>query len=79
VALPDAIGRLQALVMEALPGTLLSRDNLDSMRVDSVATGTLPTLQDLGIRTSSVTAVAPTYLAPAGSQTESLDAWRKRH
>jgi uncharacterized protein YbjT (DUF2867 family) len=80
VALPEALARLEALVSEALPGqTMLSRDNLDSMRVDSVATGTLPTLQDLGIRTSSVTAVAPTYLAPAASQTESLDAWRKRH
>ena len=33
LALPTALGKLQALVMELLPGkTLMSRDNLDSMR-----------------------------------------------
>jgi len=38
VALPDSIARLQAMVMEHLPGpTLLSRDNLDSMKRDNVA------------------------------------------
>jgi NADH dehydrogenase len=38
IALPDAIARLQATVMEHLPGpTLLSRDNLDSMKRDNIA------------------------------------------
>lgn len=38
VALPDGIARLQALLMELLSGTpLLSRDNLDSMKRDNVA------------------------------------------
>ena len=77
MALPDAIGRLQALVMEALPGTLLSRDNLDSMRVDSVASGTLPTLIDLGIEPAPLAAVAPQYLAPGGTSPENLDALRR--
>ena len=48
--LPDAVGRLQALLMEWAPGpTLMSRDNLDSMKVDNVASGRLPGLQALGI------------------------------
>jgi NADH dehydrogenase len=39
IALPDGIARLQAFVMEHLPGpTLLSRDNLDSMKRDNIAT-----------------------------------------
>jgi NADH dehydrogenase len=43
--LPPALGRLQAFVMELLPGpTLLSRDNLDSMAADNIATGLLPGL-----------------------------------
>ena len=38
IALPDGIARLQAAVMEHLPGpTLLSRDNLDSMQRDNIA------------------------------------------
>jgi len=77
MALPDAIGRLQALVMEALPGTLLSRDNLDSMRVDSVASGTLPGLPDLGIEPTALGAVAPLYLAPGAPSPENLDALRR--
>ncbi len=38
IALPDSIARLQALLMELMPGpTLLSRDNLDSMKRDNIA------------------------------------------
>lgn len=38
IALPDNVARLQAAVMEKLPGpTLLSRDNLDSLKRDNVA------------------------------------------
>ena len=45
-----ALGRLQALAMELLPGrTLMSRDNIDSMRVANVASGKLPGLDGLGI------------------------------
>lgn len=45
IHLPAALGRLQALLMEWLPGpTLLSRDNLDSMKIDSVTSGGLPGL-----------------------------------
>ncbi len=50
LALPEALGMLQAAVLGLLPGTpLLSRDNLLSMRVPNVASGTLPGLQALGI------------------------------
>jgi uncharacterized protein YbjT (DUF2867 family) len=63
IALPDALGRLQALAMELAPGEpLMSRDNLDSMRVDNVATGTLPGLTSLGIAARSLDSVAPGYL-----------------
>ena len=63
IALPDALGRLQALAMELVPGEpLMSRDNLDSMRVDNVASGTLPGLAALGIAARSLESVAPGYL-----------------
>jgi uncharacterized protein YbjT (DUF2867 family) len=61
--LPTALGRLQALCMELLPGTpLMSRDNIDSMRVPNVASGQLPGLEALGITTTPLEAVAPAYL-----------------
>ena len=63
LALPAALGRLQALAMELLPGrTLMSRDNIDSMRVASVASGKLPGLERLGIETTPLESIAPRYL-----------------
>ncbi|MFZ2649364.1 MAG: complex I NDUFA9 subunit family protein [Burkholderiaceae bacterium] len=66
LALPAGLARLQALAMECLPGTpLMSRDNLDSMRVPSVASGLLPGLERLGIRASDMQSVVPIYLGSA--------------
>jgi len=63
--LPDALGRLQAALMALAPGEpLLSADNLDSMRVPNVASGTLPGLAALGIEPAALEAVAPLYLGP---------------
>ena len=64
LALPDWLGRWQALLMELLPGEpLMSRDNLDSMRCDNVASGKLPGLQALGIGAAALRPVAQAYLA----------------
>jgi NADH dehydrogenase len=62
-ALPKAVGRLQALAMEWLPGQpLMSRDNIDSMAVPNVASGQVAGLAALGITPSALEAVAPGYL-----------------
>ena len=50
IPLPLSLGRLQACVLEALPGQpLMSRDNVDSLRVDNVASGQWPGLAQLSI------------------------------
>jgi uncharacterized protein YbjT (DUF2867 family) len=73
-SLPAPLARLQAFVMEHLPGEpLMSRDNLDSMRVANIASGQLPGLEQLGITPSSITAIAPTYLSAA----RTMDGYRK--
>ncbi len=65
--LPDALARLQAVAMELMPGEpLLSRDNLDSMKVPNIATGHHPGIEALGIAPASLLAVAPTYLGHRG-------------
>ena len=61
--LPAFAGRLQALVMECLPGEpLMSRDNLDSMRAPNVATPGAPGLAALGIAASAIESVMPAVL-----------------
>ncbi len=72
--LPDVLATVQAGIMERLPGpTLMSRDNLDSMKSPNVAGGKLPGLRELGIEPSSIEAIAPLYLKPASK----LDQFRK--
>ncbi len=77
-ALPGGLAHLQARVMELLPGEpLMSRDNLASMRVPNIATGTLPGLDALGIRATAMSAIAPLYLGH-GQGPARMDAWRAR-
>jgi uncharacterized protein YbjT (DUF2867 family) len=60
IDLPDGMGRLQAWMMEHLPGkTLMSRDNLDSMKVDNVASQSMAQGKPL----TPLEAVAPKYLS----------------
>lgn len=76
VGLPESLGRLQAAAMELMPGVpLMSRDNIQSMRVPNVATGQLPGLDALGIQASSLQAVAPSYLG-AGNGVDRFNRWR---
>lgn len=77
--LPAALAQLQAGLMELLPGEpLMSRDNLASMQVPNIASGTLPGLDALGITAQPAAAVAPTYLQPH-PRCARLDALRARH
>lgn len=63
IALPRWLGRLQARLMELAPGQpLMSRDNLDSLQIDNVASGTLPGLQSLGITPAALRPIAQDYL-----------------
>ena len=76
LALPAALGRLQAGLLECLPGEpLMSRDNLRSLEVPNVASGRLPDLHALGIEPASLREVAPGYLSRRDGRTF-LDALR---
>ena len=62
-ALPMPLARVQAWVMERLPGEpLMSGDNLDSMALDNIASGKVPGLDALGITPAALAAIAPGYL-----------------
>ncbi len=79
IPLPRAVGQLQALLMELAPGQpLMSRDNLDSMRVDNVASGRVPGLAALGITPVGPRAVAPAYLSGVDPLTGLRERYQRR-
>lgn len=59
IPLPEALAMLQATALECLPGPLMSRDNVRSMRVDNIAGGPP---QPWGRTPTALEAVAPCYL-----------------
>ena len=61
VPLPDSLAQLQAAVLEHLPGRLMTRDNVLSMKVDNVCGCAFP--ERFGFAPTALEAVAPTYLA----------------
>lgn len=67
VALGPGLAKLQAAVLERLPGKLMSRDNLASMQRDNVCDCPFPAR--LGGPPIALEAIAPTYLAAAATRT----------
>ncbi len=61
IALPEALARIQAGLLELLPNPPMSVDNLDSMEVDSVCPG--GDLLPFDATPAALEAVAPEYLA----------------
>jgi len=70
IPLPDVIGRMQARVMDFVPGKPFSSDNFRSLTVDNVCE--INGLARMGIRPASMASILPTYL---GGQ--SADRWRR--
>jgi uncharacterized protein YbjT (DUF2867 family) len=74
-ALPAWAGRLQARLLELLPGPpMLTRDNLDSMKIDSVMTG--PLAPELGVTPTSLEVIAPEYLSGLTLRDRRLNTFR---
>jgi NADH dehydrogenase len=64
VPLAPALATLQAFTFEHLPGKIMTRDNLASMKVDNVCADPWPAA--LGFQPSSLEAIVPEYLSAAG-------------
>jgi uncharacterized protein YbjT (DUF2867 family) len=64
VPLPGWAATAQAFVLEHLPGPVMTRDNLASMKIDSVCGCPFPEV--LGFAPAAMEAVVPEYMAAAG-------------
>jgi uncharacterized protein YbjT (DUF2867 family) len=66
VRLPAPLGTLQALMLEHLPGALMTRDNLRSMSVDNVCASPFP--GEFGFKPAALEGVVPEYLAGSAAR-----------
>lgn len=74
IPLPEGLAMLQAALLEHLPGPLMSRDNVRSMRADNVATGAP---QPWGWVPTALEAIAPIYLGKANKRSR-ISGWQLR-
>ena len=77
IGLPDAAARLQAAVMDFVPGKPFSTDNYRSLQTPN--TSEENGLLELGIRPGSIESVVPTYLCARSPRQRRLDDCRRRN
>jgi NADH dehydrogenase len=64
VPIPFAVAEVQARLFELLPNPPLTTGQVDLLKTDNVASGSLPNVQELGIHPKTVEEVIPTYIGP---------------
>lgn len=77
VTVPMCVARLQAMVLELVPGQPLTRDQLLMLQRDNVVTAGMPGLVELGIVPTPVELVVPSYLRrfqPGGGRRQAAPA-----
>jgi uncharacterized protein YbjT (DUF2867 family) len=62
VPVPFAVAAIQARLFELLPSPPLTTSQVDLLRMDNLASGTLPGFRDLNIQPKRVEDVVPTYI-----------------
>jgi NADH dehydrogenase len=62
IPVPFAVAEIQARLFELLPNPPLTTGQIDLLKADNVASGTLPGLQELKIQPKTVEEVVPTYI-----------------
>ncbi|MCC7305081.1 MAG: complex I NDUFA9 subunit family protein [Alphaproteobacteria bacterium] len=62
VPLPFGVAKMNAAVLGLLPGPLLTPDQVESLKTDSVVSMGAPGFQDLGITPTAMDIILPTYL-----------------
>ena len=76
VGLPDPLARLQAMVMDFVPGKPFSTDNYLSLTLDSVCTAN--GFSRLGLAPHSLESIAPGYLTREHNRNTRYARWRRQ-
>lgn len=76
IPLPDFLGRLQAGILDFVPGKPFSSDNFRSLQLDNAPS--TAGLTELGITPTALSTIAPTYLGEAGQDQLRYAAFRRR-
>jgi NADH dehydrogenase len=64
IPVPFAVAKVQARMFELLPSPPLTTGQVDLLKEDNVASGSLPGFQELKIQPKTVEEVLPTYIGP---------------
>jgi NADH dehydrogenase len=72
LSVPFTVAKMQARLFELLPNPPLTTGQVDLLKADNVASGTLPGLQELNIQPGAVEQIVPTYLGPAHKMGQSV-------
>ena len=64
IPVPFAVAKIQARLFELLPNPPLTTGQVDLLKADNVASGTLPGLRELNVQPKTVEEVVPTYIGP---------------
>jgi NADH dehydrogenase len=67
VPVPFAVAKVQARLFELLPSPPLTTGQVDLLKADNVASGSLPGLRELSIEPKAVEEIVPSYLGPTQS------------
>lgn len=76
IPLPDFLGRLQAAVLNFVPGKPFSTDNFRSLQLDNAPS--TAGLEELQIIPTALSTIAPTYLGDAGQDQLRYAAFRRQ-
>jgi uncharacterized protein YbjT (DUF2867 family) len=63
ISLPWAVAKMQGRIMGLMPRPLLTADQVESLKTDSIVSGNFPTLATLGVNETAVGTILPSYLA----------------
>jgi uncharacterized protein YbjT (DUF2867 family) len=66
---PFAVAEFQARLFQLLPNPPLTTGQIDLLKMDNVASGTLPGLRELNIEAKAIEEIVPTYLGPSRGRT----------
>src|SRR5262249_41014815 len=72
IPVPFAVAKFQAQLFEFLPNPPLTTGQVDLLKADNIATGTLPGFQELNIRPKTVEEMVPTYIGTRASGRRAL-------